>query len=91
MANRLCKTCEYWHDTNTSSGFCRQLPPKRPDNSLFGVWPITKHDDWCGEWKLSEEEDEARSERSAQAAMEEEREMAAAEGRPAASWARMEH
>jgi hypothetical protein len=36
------------------------------------------------------QEDEARLERSRLAAVQEEREMAAAEGRPVASWARME-
>lgn len=58
-----CKTCPYWASPPSEPlGECKRYPPLLPpteslarsweevSESMFeGVWPDTKHCDWCGE------------------------------------------
>lgn len=50
-----CETCRYWHKgTHVPSGItlytCRRGPPE----AGITLWPVTEHDDWCGEWRERE-------------------------------------
>jgi hypothetical protein len=47
-----CETCRYWHKgvymvTGLPVYTCRRQPPTP---GAITMWPVTKHDDWCGEW-----------------------------------------
>ena len=47
-----CDTCIYWskHAKPDGRGYmaCNRFPPTGDD------WAMTKHDDWCGEWRERE-------------------------------------
>ena len=57
-----CETCRYWNKgTHVPSGMtvytCRRTPPTP---GAITLWPITKHDDWCGEWRARGESEAER-------------------------------
>ena len=64
MADEKCETCRFWHTPVDGIGkeICRRFPPvavsemfKDPPypEPTAGVWPVTGHNDWCGEWEAS--------------------------------------
>jgi hypothetical protein len=68
-----CVTCQFYDRRNTersdgkgpSWGQCRRFAPAlHPVNvksyMIEGVWPHTRDDDWCGEWKILARRPEAR-------------------------------
>lgn len=55
-----CETCKFHlpardiYGDFQESGWCRRFPPQiRADG--FGVWPVVSPNQWCGEYKISEE------------------------------------
>jgi hypothetical protein len=34
-----------------SCGYCLRYPPRNVPLGMFDRYPVTKHDDWCGEFK----------------------------------------
>lgn len=55
-----CKNCKFFYELNTfNTGQCRRHSPERKEESVHDnytrVWPIIKHDDWCGDFKQKEE------------------------------------
>lgn len=51
MAEKSCKTCEFWqeYEDHEHHGICCYNPPS-PE------WPRTRDDDWCGKYKLGSQE-----------------------------------
>ena len=60
-----CKNCIYWNYTNrfSTKETCRRFPPSFRDkvkqyadsiqyDAKYYIWPVTDHDDWCGEFQL---------------------------------------
>lgn len=51
-----CETCRFW---GGNFGYCHRYPPVRSadphpaahDDKPGWCWPITDHDDWCGEYQ----------------------------------------
>lgn len=72
MTRPTCKDCRYWYCDDDTMGVtsshlreCRRQPPTyyadvnrlpADDNDLFGHWPVTFDDNWCGEHKPSKAE-----------------------------------
>jgi hypothetical protein len=53
MPRSVCATCKHWDghmaiDMTWDDGICRRYPPRGPG---FG-WPVTTHDEYCGEHTL---------------------------------------
>lgn len=59
---RFCNTCDYWvnYQGNDDLGECHRYAPRNSDREyMMGAlceidWPLTKDDDFCGEYKRSE-------------------------------------
>lgn len=45
-----CTTCRFWKRTGEHSprGLCRR---NAPTDVTGGIWPVTRDEDWCGEYK----------------------------------------
>lgn len=66
-----CSTCRFWGSAPLHAGqdflennsgkrvwaMCRIRPPVVTDTDRRRVWPITRYDDWCGEYAIKAEED----------------------------------
>jgi len=63
-----CDNCRFWQwigrDKENEAceyGMCRRLPPQIPTrqamSDVYGLWPITREADWCGEFRMVEDED----------------------------------
>ena len=59
---KICETCAYW-DTGQSlvghedtTALCRGRAPSTDDRTGKAVWPFTETCDWCGDWKMGEQE-----------------------------------
>ena len=48
-----CENCDYWHNTR-----CAYSPPIRANQFGYGLFPITKPDEWCGRWFNEDSMDE---------------------------------
>jgi hypothetical protein len=57
-----CRSCRWWDGwPGDDAGFCRRHAPKplpliivqdeAGDDHAEAIWPITTHDDWCGEYQ----------------------------------------
>ena len=44
----ICDTCKHW-----TGDYCRRFPPVPLNNLMGGTWPMTRPDDYCGEWAQS--------------------------------------
>jgi hypothetical protein len=53
---QVCTNCAFWRSSGSDLGSCRRYPPRllTPEGSL-GHWPVTQHDDWCGEFQARSE------------------------------------
>ena len=60
MADRRddqCETCKYWDRegglriVGRGTKPCRRYAPIASTAKVVAQWPLTKPDDWCGEWK----------------------------------------
>ncbi len=54
--SETCKHCWWWKnwESDGNRGDCRKSPPvvvSRENGEYGSVWPDTKRDDFCGEWK----------------------------------------
>ncbi len=47
----MCKFCKYWKKDTEDIGECRFNPPKLSTSFFTIVWPQSKPDDWCGQFK----------------------------------------
>ena len=50
---KLCRSCTYWYPERMATshmGECRRYPP------MVDGWPISKGEDWCGEWQAKQPE-----------------------------------
>ena len=50
-----CCTCICWDDyqlKEEGDGFCRRNAPTIHNKSKYGMWPVTREDDWCGTWVM---------------------------------------
>jgi hypothetical protein len=55
-----CRHCRFWDVIMVESGYCRRYAPRGvvevaiedddDDAPVVAVWPVTHHDDWCGEY-----------------------------------------
>lgn len=66
-----CSNCRYWGSAPLHAGqdfqekqngqriwaMCRVHAPIVTDADRRRVWPITRYDDWCGEYAIKAEED----------------------------------
>lgn len=66
----MCQTCFYWHAINLDnrmSGTCRHNAPKLIElryvetrteltDAHHLIWPVTSHDDGCGDWAPQDDE-----------------------------------
>ncbi|MBF0356325.1 MAG: hypothetical protein HQL43_13915 [Alphaproteobacteria bacterium] len=66
-----CSNCRFWGSAPLQAGqdfletpygrqnwaMCRVHPPVVTDSDRRRVWPITRYDDWCGEFGLRAEEE----------------------------------
>ena len=58
MGEQTCATCACWRNIDAESGkCCRHAPRFSPvetfeglADELYGYWPVTMPDDFCGEW-----------------------------------------
>ncbi len=56
-----CETCRFWDQWHVGAvdGMCRRRspPPGMPpmDGDLAASWPITRTNDWCGEYEKKEQ------------------------------------
>ena len=51
-----CNSCPHWKQATTATGECRRNPPSPvplPERRMGAIWPITKADDWCGEFEAA--------------------------------------
>ena len=67
---KICGTCKFWSlsliscDGEFIKGVCRRNPPilhpkeEEFEDEPFGVWPCTVKNEWCGEYKPKEEQNE---------------------------------
>lgn len=50
-----CHNCLYWEFKSGYDGICHRFPPspsiRQTDKKTLIVLPLTKKDDWCGEFK----------------------------------------
>lgn len=46
-APQNCRSCRFYVE---ASGICRRRAPLA-DAREWAMWPITREDDWCGEWE----------------------------------------
>lgn len=52
MTKQACENCRFW-----IMGTCHSRPPVglETDNGggryLYGFWPFTQSNDWCGQWE----------------------------------------
>jgi hypothetical protein len=56
MKRECCERCHYWQRQEGDTGNCKRSFPQvmfGPSGVLFSIFPTTKNEDWCGEWKLS--------------------------------------
>jgi hypothetical protein len=63
MTKKACSDCAHWDWTHKSAegvgedaGKCSRRAPSAvtPDDAFFsnyGIWPITRRDDWCGDFE----------------------------------------
>lgn len=60
----VCFNCEYWDRTEPENedekeNACRRRAPTHVDAQGRAVWPITRFDDWCGDfvgaWAMTDE------------------------------------
>ena len=67
-----CDECRMWYDLESTeqgddgheSGECRRHAPvsycisdrESGENNLKAIWPLTLHDEWCGEFQAKENE-----------------------------------
>lgn len=50
----LCETCQWFDPKHTDkAGFCRRRTPRPEEHTNRGIWPMVKHDDWCGKYEPS--------------------------------------
>jgi len=50
---KVCENCEYWKkDEDTADGECRKNAPISGGDRSRYRWPLTKPEDWCGEYKF---------------------------------------
>lgn len=49
--DKRCGTCRYWDFYQEDEGYCRRYPPFPVMGKLFGQYPGTVEDHWCGEWQ----------------------------------------
>ena len=47
-----CATCRFWAETVREGGECRRYPLLLSETR----WPVTKQDDWCGEYRRNPNE-----------------------------------
>ena len=52
---KTCETCRWWRDDRPRpyEGLCKRNAPKCLDDGSTD-WPVTKHNDWCGEHQTKE-------------------------------------
>ena len=58
MITHRCKNCLWWDNEHKrvpegTGGFCRKHKPggERRDGEIWGVWPLTDENDFCGEFR----------------------------------------
>lgn len=60
-----CHRCRFWDVIMVESGYCRRYAPRGvvevsidddgdDETPVQAVWPVTRHDDWCGEFVTDE-------------------------------------
>jgi hypothetical protein len=57
MAERsviTCGHCKFWLEKQDPVGVCRRYPPTTVSASGHVAWPVTNHEDWCGEFVSAE-------------------------------------
>ena len=53
MTEKTCATCDHWYDrppVGEAGNECRAKAPV-PGEGRMAIWPQTKANDFCGEWK----------------------------------------
>jgi len=56
LDDKTCGACQFWktypeaYKWNKNLGQCRIQSPKL-DQDGGTLWPDTRYDDWCGDWK----------------------------------------
>lgn len=55
MSDTRCNNCAFWRKVLFETGECRRRSPCGLSNFSWnghrdGVWPVTKINDWCGEF-----------------------------------------
>ncbi len=65
MAKEICNRCKFYkkykdsdRDRVLGNGQCLRFPPSLEigPNSTFWTWPKTADNEWCGEWKLMDDQ-----------------------------------
>jgi len=49
--DETCGKCRFWSTDTEATGCCRRYAPRPLTNGTptETLWPVTDHDDWCGE------------------------------------------
>jgi hypothetical protein len=54
-----CGNCKFWNDLKKGSGECRkwapEFHPQQTMKDMFGRFPETMEEEWCGEYQRKEE------------------------------------
>lgn len=56
-ASKTCAACANWKDLDSSTGECRAKAPQTivlkidDETTVESRFPVTKSDDWCGEFE----------------------------------------
>lgn len=54
---KTCSACKYWNKQSDAQGECRVRPPQTvtfkvdEETKFETVFPVTKAEDWCGEFQ----------------------------------------
>ncbi len=48
--SRTCKTCRFW-DSGDRWGECKRRAPASMTDQVWGQWPKTSADNWCGDFE----------------------------------------
>jgi hypothetical protein len=48
VAPQNCGSCRFWF---ARGDICRRRAPTTDSREWASVWPVTRDDEWCGEWE----------------------------------------
>ncbi|GEM_PF-7103431 len=52
LMERMCQNCDFWEKQKGQHyGSCKRHAPPVREDVYYAYWPITKEQDFCGEYK----------------------------------------